>query len=650
MIRLRGLGLARGGKPLLEGADAAISPSEKIALIGPNGSGKTTLLRALAGEIVVDAGEIDRPAMRVVRLEQGLPVGALPAWRHVVESDPVLRTAQASLDAALAADDGHAIGEAHASIAEAGGLDAPARARSLLHGLGFDSGQADAPVDTLSGGWRMRLNLAQALFVPSDLLLLDEPTNHLDLDAILWLERWLARYEGSCLIVSHDRDFLDAVVHATLSIEDRRLVRYPGGYSACERQRAERQALAERSFRRDSERAAQLQRFIDRFRAKASKARQVQSRLKALERLDLAAPLRAASGLDFGFPQAGECPDPLMLAEGVAAGYETPVLRDIDLTIERGARIGLLGRNGAGKTTLIRTLTGELPALEGRIQRAASARIGYFAQQGVERLRADDSPLAHMARVAPQAREAELRGFLGRFGFRGEDALRPIGPMSGGEKARVLLAELVHGKPQLLVLDEPTNHLDAAARDALTEALAEFDGALLLVSHDRYLLRASVDRFIRVHDGRVDAFDGDLDDYAAWLQGRERTATPSTGDRPGAPGSLTPADAPTDATARGSRRDERRAAAERRARLAVELRPLDRELAAIEGQLAQLEAEIGAIDSAMADPGFHADGARVAEAARRRGECSQRAEALELRWLEVGEARDRILAGTQEPG
>src|SRR5690606_27963437 len=496
MIRLRGLGLARGGKTLLADADAAIAPGEKIALIGPNGSGKTSLLRALAGEIVIDAGEIDRPPMRIVRLEQGLPGGGLPAWRHVIDSDAVLREARAALEDALAADDGHAIAEAHAAIAEAGGLDAEARARSLLDGLGFEPAQADAPVETLSGGWRMRLNLAQALFVPSDLLLLDEPTNHLDLDAILWLERWLARYEGSCLIVSHDRDFLDAVVRSTLSIEDCRLVRYTGGYSACERQRAERQALAERSFRRDSERAAHLQRFIDRFRAKASKARQVQSRVKALERLSLAAPLRAASGLDFSFPDAGECPDPLLLAEGLGAGYDTMLLHDIDLAIERGARIGLLGRNGAGKTTLIRTLTGELPPLAGSIQRAASARVGYFAQQGVERLRSDDSPLAHMARVAPQAREAELRGFLGRFGFRGEDALRPIGPMSGGEKARVLLAELVHGKPQLLVLDEPTNHLDATARDALTEALAEFDGALLLVSHDRYLLRASVDRFI----------------------------------------------------------------------------------------------------------------------------------------------------------
>jgi ATP-binding cassette subfamily F protein 3 len=416
-------------------------------------------------------------------------------------------------------------------------------------------------------------------------------------------------------------------------------VRYTGGYSACERQRAERQALAERNYQRDAQRAAQLQRFIDRFRAKASKARQVQSRIKALERLDLAAPLRAASGLDFGFADAGECPDPLMVAEGLCAGYGTPLLRDIDLVIGRGARIGLLGRNGAGKTTLIRTLTGELPPLAGRIQRAASARIGYFAQQGVERLRDDDSPLAHMARVAPQAREAELRGFLGRFGFRGEDALRPIGPMSGGEKARVLLAELVYGKPQLLVLDEPTNHLDATARDALTEALAGFDGALLLVSHDRYLLRATVDQFVRVHDGRVDPFDGDLDDYAAWLQGRDRPAP--AGDDAGANrGAGQAAEA-----GRGSRRDERRIAAERRARLAAELKPIERELAAIERRLAELESEIAAIDRAMLDPGFHADNARVAESAKRRGECGQLAAELEHRWLELSEARDRIRSG-----
>src|SRR5690606_19996440 len=432
----------------------------------------------------------------------------------------------------------------------------------------------------------------------------------------------------------------DAVVRATISIEDGRLVRYTGGYSACERQRAERQALAERNYRRDAERAAQLQRFLDLFRAKASKARQVQSRIKALERLDLAAPLRAASGLDFRFADAGECPDPLMVAEDLCCGYGTPLLTGVDLAIERGARIGLLGRNGAGKTTLIRTLTGELEPLGGRIRRAASARIGYFAQQGVDKLRADDSPLAHMARIAPQAREAELRGFLGRFGFRGEDALRPIGPMSGGEKARVLLAELVHGKPQLLVLDEPTNHLDASARDALTEALAEFDGALLLVSHDRYLLRASVDRFLRVPDGVVDAFEGDLDDYAAWLQGRASSSP--------AAGTASATDGASEPQARGSRRDERRAAAERRARLAGDLRPLDRELAKIERQLAEFEAQVASIDADMARPDFHADGARVAESARRRGELGQRASELELRWLELSEERDRILAGAQE--
>ncbi|MCP5264567.1 MAG: ATP-binding cassette domain-containing protein [Burkholderiaceae bacterium] len=635
MIRLKSITISRGGVPLLENASASISPTEHLALIGANGSGKSTLLAALSGELSLDAGEIEQPFERVVRLAQGLPRSDKPAWRHVHDSDPDLTRAIEALERADACDDGEAIADAHQALETAGGHDAEPRARALLAGLGFSSAEAEARVDALSGGWKMRLNLARALFVRSDVLLLDEPTNHLDLDAILWLERWLGRYEGIAIVVSHDRDFLDRVAKATLSIEDRRLLRYAGGYSATEQQRAERVRLADKAFRRDSVKAAQLQRFIDRFRAKATKARQVQSRLKALERLSLEAPARSANGLDFSLEPAGDCADPLLLAEDLSVGYEaTPVLSGVDFTLERGARVGVLGRNGAGKTTLIRALIGELPAQGGDLHRAAAVRIGYFAQQAVEALRPEDSALSHMRRIAPDEREVSIRAYLGRFGFSGENALREVGPMSGGERARLVLAQVVWAKPQLLILDEPTNHLDASARDSLTEALAEFDGALMLVSHDRYLLRASVDRFVLVADGTLAPFEGDLDDYAAWMLANRAERSSISG---------TPGD--VDAVpAAANRRGARRAAAAERAERAARVRPLDRRIAEVERGLATASSEIAQIDEQMAQPGFYDKPAPAADTTRRRAELSAKASALEDEWLALSEERERLLA------
>ncbi len=648
MIRLDALVLSRGGRVLLDRASASIAPGERIALIGRNGSGKTTLLAALAGEVLPDGGDIEQPWQATIRLEQSLPSSALPAWQFLVASDAALASAGDALARAQHADDGVALALAHERWLDAGGASAEARARTLLAGLGFDASQASTPVDALSGGWRMRLNLARALFAPSELLLLDEPTNHLDLDAILWLERWLLRYPGTIVVVSHDRDFLDRVATATLHLEDAKLVRYAGGYSAFERLRAQRQLQAERERAAQQQRVEHLNAFIERFRAKATKARQVQSRIKALERMAEVAPVRALRGIDFPLHHVGECPDPMLRTEALDAGYgPNAILRDVDFTIRRAARIGVLGRNGAGKSTLVRTLVGELAPLAGEVHVARGVRIGYFAQQGIDALRSDDSPLLQLQRIAPLEREQALRDYLGRFGFCGEDATRPVGPMSGGEKARLLLALTLHPRPQLLVLDEPTNHLDAQARDALADALAEFDGALLLVSHDRYLLRSTVDSFVLVADARVAAFDGDLDDYANWLLQRTGQGAASSDRRVRGAGDASAARAPgaappgaARASPPSSRRDDRRNAALRRARLADRLRPFDEEIAEIERRLDELAARIGSIDERLAGPHAYRDATQATMLARERAALQRERDSLEERWIERSTARD----------
>jgi len=634
VIRLQGLTLSRGGRVLLDRVDAAIAPGERIALIGQNGTGKTTLLSALAGELPPDGGDIVQPWRDVIRLEQALPSSALPAWRFIVASDARLEAARREIEQAERDGDGTALAHAHDHWHEAGGLSAEARCRALLAGLGFDAGQASQPVNALSGGWRMRLNLARALFAPGDLLLLDEPTNHLDLDAILWLERWLLRYPGTAIIVSHDRDFLDRVATATLHLDAGKLVRYAGGYTEFERLRAQRQLQVARERAAYDTRVAHLNAFIARFRAKASKARQAQSRIKALERMATVAPIRALRGIDFELHEVGDCPDPLLQAEDLSAGYpgHDPVLRGVSLSVRRGARIGILGRNGAGKSTLVRTLVGELAPQSGKVQVSRAVRIGYFAQQGIDRLRADESALAHLQRLAPSEREQALRDYLGRFGFSGDAAVRPAGPMSGGEKARLSLALMLHDRPQLLVLDEPTNHLDAQARDALADALADFDGAVLLVSHDRYLLRATVDTLMLASDGGLREFDGDLDDYADWLM--QRASVQGAATRP------SPAATSAGSDAAASRRDDRRVAAQRRARLAERLRPIEREIGAIEQRLEAVERQLAATEARLADPGLYRDPAAAGALGRERASLGREKAELEERWLERSTARD----------
>ncbi len=634
MIRLRQLTLARGGRVLLEQVNASIATGETVALVGPNGSGKSTLLDAICGAALIDAGEIDLAPMRVVRLSQQAPSGSACAWQWVAQGDSELGAARVEEAAATESGDAARIAAAHERLLDLRAASAEARAMELLAGLGFSHDEARGAIDVLSGGWRVRLNLARALFVDSDLLLLDEPTNHLDLDAIVWFERWLARYPGTAVVVSHDRDFLDRVAQATLSIEDGALVRYAGGYTAFETQRAQRMEHAAKAQAAQRERVAHLTAFIDRFRAKATKARQVQSRIKALERLVAIAPARLQRGVDFTLADIGDSPDPLVVAEEIDAGYETRVvLRGVNLNLTRGARIGVLGRNGAGKSTLIRTLVGELAPLGGECRRARSIRVGYFAQHAVDGLSAHDSPLAYFQRLDPQAREASLRDELGRYGFGAENALRELGPMSGGEKARLVLSGILRTRPHLLVLDEPTNHLDALTRDALTDALADYDGALLLVSHDRYLLRSSVDRFLLVRDGRASEFDGDLDDYLVWLQRGEaaEARARAAGD--------------DDGGTRVDRRQERRDAAARRLAIAKIVGPLDDEIARVEAQLAATEQRLTRIERELSDPALYRDAARPVELARERGVLSRERDGMESRWIELSESREaKILA------
>jgi len=524
MIRFNQITLRRGPKVLLEGAEVTLNPGDKIGLIGANGTGKSSLFALLRGELHADQGDVDYPARwRVAHVAQETPALDRPAIDYAIDGDTTLRRLEQDLAAAEVADDGERIGEVYAELGDADAYTARSRAERLLHGLGFSHDQMSQPVASFSGGWRMRLNLAQALMCPSDLLLLDEPTNHLDLDAILWVEEWLQRYTGTLVIVSHDRDFLDGVVNVVVNIDNKKLKRYAGNYSDFERQRAAAIVLAAGMIEKQQRERAHLESFINRFKAQASKARQAQSRMKMLAKMEELAPLHVSAPFQFEFREPLRAPDPLLVMEAVDAGYrseagaEIAVLRGINFSLQSGQRYGLLGINGAGKSTLIKTIAGELSPLAGRATFNKGIAVGYFAQHQVEMLRDDESPLWHLSRIAPRTREAELRGFLGGFNFPGEMALSSIAHFSGGEKARLALAMIVWQRPNLLLLDEPTNHLDLETREALTVALAQFEGTLVLVSHDRHLLRATTDQFLIVADGQLQPFDGDMDDYRNWL-------------------------------------------------------------------------------------------------------------------------------------
>lgn len=589
MIRLQNLTLQRGPQRLLEGAELTLHAGQKVGLIGANGAGKSSLFALLRGQLGQDAGECYLPAdWRIAHMRQEVETLDRLAVDYVLDGDVHLREIQAGLVAAEQAHDGTALARLHSELDSADGYTADARARKLLAGLGFTSEQMDRRVGDFSGGWRMRLNLAQALMCPSELLLLDEPTNHLDLDAILWLEEWLKSYPGTLLLISHDRDFLDAVVDHVAHLEQRKLTLYRGGYSAFERTRAERLAQQQQAYEKQQAQRVHMEKYIARFRAQATKARQAQSRIKALERLEELAPAHVDSPFDFAFREADKISSPLLSLSEARLGYgDKTVLENIKLQLVPGARIGLLGPNGAGKSTLIKTLSGDLPLLSGEIARGENLAIGYFAQHQLDSLDPKASPLLHLARIAPAEREQTLRDFLGGFDFRGERCDEPVLNFSGGEKARLALALIAWQKPNLLLLDEPTNHLDLEMRLALTLALQEFSGAVVVVSHDRHLLKSTTDEFLLVADGRIREFDGDLDDYARWLVDYRARQAPVVA-------SSTPAADKTD------KRAQRQAAAALRQQLAPhkrEAEKLEKELGKVHEQLAELEQRLG--DSAL---------------------------------------------------
>ena len=656
MIRASGLTLRRGVKVLLDGADFVVNPGERVGIVGKNGAGKSTLFALLQGRLDADAGELDMPAgWRIASVEQEIHDNSMPAREFVIDGDTHLRALQAER-ASTPDDNGQRIAELEAALVEADAWSAPSRAEQLLAGLGFAPEQWMQPVRSFSGGWQMRLALARALMAPSELLLLDEPTNHLDLDAMLWLERWLGAYQGTVMLISHDTEFLDAVARSILHFDHARLVRYRGGYEDFLTQRAERLRQTRMAWDRQQRETARLQGFIDRFKAKATKAKQAQSRVKALARMEKLAPLQAEAGIDIRIPEPLTMPDPLLTLDKVATGYASAghaprvVLDGVELMVRGGARIGVLGVNGAGKSTLIKTLAGLLEPLSGERLASRGLEIGYFAQHQLDMLDAGSTPLQHLARLAPQAREQELRNYLGGFAFSGDAATSPVAPMSGGEKARLALALIVWQKPNLLLLDEPSNHLDVDTREALATALAEFPGSVLLVSHDRHLLRTTVDNFWIVADGRVQAFDGDLDDYRDWLAARGAAARAQARQQSNGQAGGNSASGEDGAAGSGDsalavdRKQQRRLQAEARQRQAALRKPLEARLARIETDMGKDRVRLSELDALIADAGLYTDERRAErqQVMAEHGELSKRVSELEDQWLEVQEALEGI--------
>ena len=531
MITLNNVSLRRGAKLLLDKATVTLNPGEKVGLVGRNGAGKSTLFALLNGSLHEDGGDFSIPKIwRMAQVAQNMPETEETATDFVIAGDTRLIELRQMLAAAELAEDGMAMAHAHADLADAGEHDAISRAQSLILGLGFKVSELDQPVNSFSGCWRMRLQLARALMCPSDLLLLDEPTNHLDLDALVWLEAWLKRYPVTMIVISHDREFLDAVTNVTLHIEHAKLNRYGGNYSSFETMRAQQLELQQASFAKQQEKIAHLQKFITRFKAKASKAKQAQSRVKALERMEKIAPVLADAEFTFEFKEPQNLPNPMLAISDASFGYQVDggnkiIIKDVNKSVLAGQRIGILGANGQGKSTLVKTIARTMPQLAGVVTEGKGLNVGYFAQQELDVLRSEDNPLEHMIRLAkdlgPNAaesgKEQDLRNFLGTFNFAGDMVKQAVGTMSGGEKARLVLAMIVWQRPNLLLLDEPTNHLDLATREALSMALNEFEGTVMLVSHDRALLRAVCDEFWLVGRGEIKPFDGDLDDYQQYL-------------------------------------------------------------------------------------------------------------------------------------
>ena len=631
MLRLQSVTLMRGVRVLYSDATLLANPGERIGLVGNNGCGKSSLLAAILGEAPIESGEIDAPEMHLIgHVAQDIDEVDEVAIEWVLSGHGPLMQARADL---VNAQTDMQLAQAHATLAELNEGAIEAQAKIILHGLGFTEAATQQRVKDFSGGWRNRLALARALMCPAQLLLLDEPTNHLDMDSVIWLEAWLKRQQATTVIISHDREFLDRCVNTIWSIEDGTIHRYAGNYSAFEAMRIERlrqQDAAAKAYERES---AHLQSFIDRFRYKATKARQAQSRIKMLERLKAVEPVRATREWRFEFLQPERCPEHLVEAKSVCLGYgDKRILNNVSFSIRSGERIGVLGVNGAGKSTLIKGICQELPVQYGEFRFGQGLQIGYFAQHQLEQLREDESPLQHLRRKAPEEREQVLRDFLGRFKFSGDMASSPVGPFSGGEKARLALALLAWDKPNLLVLDEPTNHLDMETREALTMALSSFEGSVLIVSHDRHLLSATTERLMLVHNGEVSEFDGDLDDYAALvLENRKATLSASKAKNE----TVAPS---------ANKKEARQQAAQERQRIAQLKKPLQKQLSAIEKKMDPLNKELKELDEKLADSSFYEGNPDdVAQTLKRRGEVAQTVEELEMQWLEVSEAIEAIV-------
>jgi len=631
MLRFDHLSLRRGSKLLFSDASLGIHPGQRVGITGANGTGKSSLFALILDQLHADEGSFSLPRDWVIaHLAQETPSDPRPAIEYVLDGDAELRDIQQALEQAEAAHQGERVAELHTRLDAVDGYSARARAARLIHGLGFRPGEEEQPVARFSGGWRMRLNLARALMCRSDLLLLDEPTNHLDLDAVIWLEGWLRSYPGTLLLISHDRDFLDAVCSHIAHIEQERLALYSGNYSAFEHIRAERLANQQSAFERQQREIAHIRSYVDRFRAKATKARQAQSRLKALERMEQIAPAHVDSPFHFAFQPPEKNPHPLLRLVRAAAGYDgTTILNGVNLSLSPGDRIGLLGPNGAGKSTLIKLIAGQLQPSSGERETAQELNIGYFAQHQLDQLRPDQSPLDHLKRIDPQAREQRLRDFVGGFGFSGQRADRSVAPFSGGEKARLVLALLVYQRPNLLLLDEPTNHLDLEMRFSLSQALQAYEGAMVIVSHDRHLLRSTVDQLLLVDASRVAEFNDDLDAYPRWLAERQRadsTRVSATTER--------------QEHSAESRRERKRQEAEQRR----QLQPLRRKVRKLEQEMERFTRQQTELEQQLADPAVYDDNNKeplkklLAEKAR----VDRQLTTTEEAWLATSEQLEQV--------
>ncbi|MEO7952563.1 MAG: ATP-binding cassette domain-containing protein [Polaromonas sp.] len=653
MITLKNVVLRRGTKVILDSASVSLNPGEKIGLVGRNGAGKSSLFAMLNGTLHEDGGEYYIPAQwKMAQVAQDMPETEQSATDYVIEGDVVLLAAQTEVDAAEASGDGDRMAHAYMDLYDAGAHDAQARAQALILGLGFKLSELDNPVNSFSGGWRMRLQLARALMCPSDLLLLDEPTNHLDLDALVWLEAWLKRYQGTMLVISHDREFLDAVTDVTVHIESAKLTRYGGNYSKFEDLRAEQMALQQGAYSKQQDKIAHLQKFIARFKAKASKAKQAQSRVKALDRMEKIAPLLAEADFTFEFKEPANLPNPMLSMQNAYFGYPAPddapegtpptvIVQNVSKSVLAGQRIGILGANGQGKSTLVKTVARALAPIQGEMTEGKGLNIGYFAQQELDVLRPADNPLEHMIRLVKEVsaagklgnqptREQDLRSFLGNFNFSGDMVKQSVGSMSGGEKARLVLCMIVWQRPNLLLLDEPTNHLDLATREALSMALNEFEGTVMLVSHDRALLRAVCDEFWMVSRGGVAPFDGDLDDYQRYLLDeakRQREEAKKSNNSTPAPAAAKAAGAAGTQTAPGKNEDT-----QRRQQQAHATKPLRKELEKIDLKIQALTAEQGNLQTLLTSS---TGAVEIARTGKRLKAIETDLEQLEERWLEL---------------